>query len=99
MLAFEVSLNGKVLYVAALTDGITLQTNVSAFALPMTARHIAVTTAIPSSPEGPAEALWWGRHALSVGDTVSVRIIEVDKTDPPQRMSEATAALRASTAT
>jgi hypothetical protein len=90
MLAFEVSLNGELLYVAGFSEGLSLATEVRAFHLPPGTDvpglvNVALMTAIPSSPpDNPSQPIrWGGTRGLSVGDIVSVRIVDVDQTSEP----------------
>ena len=59
MLAFEVSLNGKV----------------------------SAHTSRPKASRGDGTCVWWGQQPLVVGDTVTVRIVDVEETDEPSEMS------------
>lgn len=94
MLAFEVSLNGEVLYVAGFSEGLSLMTTVRAFRFPPSVQqsdlvNMSLTTVIPGSTDGPSEPIQWGgQRGLSVGDAVTVRIVEVDQISEPDDPEE-----------
>lgn len=88
MLAFEVSLNGKVLYVAGFSEGHFLQSRVQAHRHPAqdisSVKDATLTTSIPGSADGPLVPIKWGGiQQLSIGDSVTVRVIEVDEGSEP----------------
>lgn len=85
MLAFEVSLNGEILYVAGFTSGMSMLTEVSVLQFPGHPRKLSLSTAIPGGSN--RRPLTWGQKPLSVGDTVSVRIVDVEQGDPAQEVN------------
>lgn len=83
MLAFEVSLNGKILYVAGMDQWQYLCTRITATTIEQIQEPISLQTSIPGSDAGPPNQLYWEDQALRVGDTISVRIVDTDAVTTP----------------
>jgi hypothetical protein len=84
MVAFEVSVNGKRRYVAGHPDAQMLNICVTG-SRPAIAGLFGVhgLVAVPSKAEGELDTLSYPNDRLSVGDEVTIRIVEVDRADPP----------------
>ena len=89
MLAFEVLLNGKKTMLAGFEDWEVLHAILSARRaleegadddLEMSVGGLAL-----SSIEGQLEHVRWGRLRLSIGDEVSIRLVEVSRVDAPKK--------------
>ena len=104
MIALEVSVNGKRRYVAGHIDAGTLGVIVRGYRpFPEAPFHSALECFMRLIVEGPqqqGDMLPYPTDRLSVGDEVTVRIVEVDSADPPSksknppRMSFATSSAR-----
>ena len=86
MVALEVSVNGKRRYVAGHIDAGTLAVIVRGYRpFPEAPCHCVldgfVTVRVEDRPQGGV--LPYPTDRLSVGDEVTVRIVEVDSADPP----------------
>ena len=84
MLAFEVSKNGDVMYVAGMDKWSSMTTIIRAMDHPRMGKGVTLYTAIPGSSGGPPKSLDWGQLLLTIGDEITIRIVETDETDPPK---------------
>lgn len=93
MVAFEVLVNGRRRYVAGHPDAQTLSIWVRGAFPGLTAvpaflgMHGVVGLPSPSAGEGQLETLTYPGDQLAIGDEVTIRIIEVDRADPPSKQS------------
>jgi hypothetical protein len=89
MIAFEVSVNGERRYVAGHTDArmLSIWMHGNFTVLPVVHKSFGVHTsiAVPGAAEGDLHTLSYPGNRLSVGDEVTIRIIEVDRADPPTK--------------
>jgi hypothetical protein len=86
MLAFEVSINGKRRYVAGHADAQMMYVIVSAN------RHahgagVSAFIAIPHANSGGSATLSYQNDFLSLGDEITLRVVDVVTADPPVRIS------------
>jgi hypothetical protein len=96
MLAFEVSVNGKRVCTAGMGDYGVL-TSILTWVRRRPAESLNgarieeeltfEVSALESRKPNPGEHLKWLSEALHVGDSVSIRIVEVDTADPPVERS------------
>jgi hypothetical protein len=89
MVAFEILINGKRRGIAGHRDArlltVWLNGHVPELAGVPTALGIHAAVAIPAGPDGQLETLSYPYDALSVGDEVLIRIVDVDKADEPRK--------------
>jgi hypothetical protein len=87
MLALEVSINGKRRYVAGHRDARMLTVWVHGnLAIPGSISFgMLGTVAIPGKAEGELDTLSYAHDALSLGDEVVVRLVDVGTPDTPDK--------------
>jgi hypothetical protein len=85
MVAFEVSVNGKRRYLAGHDDAQFLQIEMTGNFLGRGVFGVNGFVALPTAREGQLETLSYPGELLSVGDEVTIRIIEVDRADHPTK--------------
>jgi hypothetical protein len=90
MVAFEVSVNGKRRYVAGHADAqmlnIWMHGSLPALAaVPGSSFGVLGSVAVPGTAEGGLHTLSYPNDRLSVGDELTIRIIQVDRADPPMK--------------
>ena len=91
MVAFEVLVNGKRRYVAGHTDAHFLQIEMTG-TFPATASGVFAVHgffALPATKEDQLESSSYPSERVSVGDQVTIRVIEVDRADPPTKWNDA----------
>jgi hypothetical protein len=89
MVAFEVSINGERRYVAGHADAQALNIWMhGSFPIIGSVRGlfgVHGSVAIPAANEGQSETLSYPSDCLSVGDEVTIRIVDVDQVDSPTK--------------
>ncbi len=90
MVAFEVSVNGKRRYVAGHADARILNISMhgsllALAAMPASSFGVLGWVAVPGTGEGGLHTLSYPEDHLSVGDELTIRIIEVDRADLPAK--------------
>ncbi len=89
MLAFEVSLNGKKTVLAGFEDWEILHAILTAQRagekISNDEMDISVSGLAQSRVVGQLEHERWGRLSLSVGDEVTIRLVEVSRADTPKK--------------
>ena len=88
MLAFEVSINGKLRYVAGHADAQSLTLMLWGTTRYVQSASVNTFVAIPSdSPAGSATQSY-ETDSISIGDEVSIRIVDVETPDRPVKRND-----------
>jgi hypothetical protein len=82
MLAFEVAINGKRRYLAGHEDARSLILLVSGDCFVRDA-HAMTSVIVPYGGPADSATLSYESDPLSVGDEMTVRVVDVEKPDPP----------------
>jgi hypothetical protein len=88
MLTFEVSINGKRQYVAGHPDGQTLHLTVFGGNNFQPAASVTTFVAVPDNSPGALESLSYATRSLTVGDELTIRIVDAATADPPLKRSD-----------
>lgn len=95
MIAFEVFVNGSLRYVAGHRDAHVLSLWLrsvcrGAAGVPTsTYMHAHVGVPNPAADAGQLDTLTYPNDPLSIGDEVTIRIVDVDSADPPTKQPDA----------
>ena len=83
MLAFEVSINGKRQYVAGHPDEQTLHLTLSGGNNFPSPARVTTFVAVPNNSPGGLATLSYASRPLTIGDELTIRIIDVATADAP----------------
>jgi hypothetical protein len=87
MICLQVQINGTTVCTAGGTDLATTSANVYAFVLDDGATQLTLSVRGQTAGGEKGESVLWLRQDLSVGDKISIQIVEQPACDPPVRRS------------